>query len=105
MLLCSLFLTGCANGQPAETVTPQEDYSVQSTYIEPMADSYDESLIVNVDTEESTIQFYNLEMCRTYTLQYSTSTGLKNRYGDELVAGQLECGDMVRITFLKIPNN
>lgn len=101
LFLCSLFLTGCANGQPAETVSPQEDYSVQSTYIEPMADSYDESLIVHVDTEESAIQFYNLEMCRTYTLQYSTSTGMKNRYGDELVAGQLECGDMVKITFFK----
>ena len=101
LFLCSVLFSGCVGGQPAETVTPQEEYSVQSTYIEPMADSYDESLIVNVDTGESTIQFYNLEMCRTYTLQYSTSTGLKNRYGDELVAGQLECGDMVKITFFK----
>ena len=75
------------------------DTQVQSTYVEPMADSYDEALLVDINTDESTIRFYNLQAQRTYTLQYDSATRIKNRHGDELVAGQLSCGDPVHITF------
>ena len=75
------------------------DTQVQSTYVEPMADSYDETLLVDINTDESTIRFYNLQAQRTYTLQYDSATRIKNRHGDELVAGQLSCGDPVHITF------
>lgn len=101
ILLCSLVLGGCSSTKPTEVATTEEDYTVQSTYIEPMADSLDECILVGVDPEDMEIQFYNLDMGRTYTLTYNTATGMKNRFNDELVAGQLSPGDMVRITFFR----
>lgn len=100
LFVFSMFIMGCAEETPVAQADP-DDYVVQSTYIEPLADSMDECLVVHVDTEESKIQFYNLKIARTYTLEYNHATGIKNRFGDELVAEQLSDGDMVRVTFIK----
>ena len=56
---------------------------------------------MSVDEEKSQIQFYNLTIGRTYTLSYDGTTGMKNKFGDEMVAGQFASGDMVRVTFIK----
>jgi len=66
-----------------------------------LADSFDEAIIMDVDTEEKSIRFYNLTLGKTYVLNYDQATNIKNRFGDDLVAGQLSSGDMVQVTFLK----
>lgn len=99
IFLCAFLLAGCGSRQEVPATGEDPDTQVQSTYVEPMADSYDEALLVDINTDESTIRFYNLQAQRTYTLQYDSATRIKNRHGDELVAGQLSCGDPVHITF------
>lgn len=99
IFLYAFLLAGCGSRQEEPVTAEVPDTQVQSTYVEPMADSYDEALLVDINTDESTIRFYNLQAQRTYTLQYDSATRIKNRHGDELVAGQLSCGDPVHITF------
>lgn len=92
-------ITGCA-GAPKEP-EPEEEIILQGTYQEKLADSMDEAVIVSIDEENKQLRFYNLTLGRTYTLTYNGATGMKNRFGDEIVTGQLASGDMVRVTFLK----
>lgn len=97
--LCACLLTGCQEN--AAGPEPEEEIIIQGTYKETLADSMDEAVIMSVDEEKSQIRFYNLTIGRTYTLSYNGTTGMKNKFGDEIVAGQLASGDMVRVTFIK----
>lgn len=97
--LCTCFLTGCQENPGVPEA--EEEIIIQGTYKEIFADSMDEAVIMSVDEEKSQIQFYNLTIGRTYTLSYDGTTGMKNKFGDEIVAGQFSSGDMVRVTFIK----
>lgn len=97
--LCTCFLTGCQKNPGVSEA--EEDIIIQGTYKEILADSMDEAVIMSVNEEKSQIQFYNLTIGRTYTLSYDRTTGMKNKFGDEIVAGQFASGDMVRVTFIK----
>lgn len=98
LILAGCFFTGCGKEQ---TQPETEEVLVQSTYQEKLADSMDEAVVMSVNEEEKQIKLYNLTLGRTYSLEYNGATGIKNRFGDELVAGQLAEGDMVRVTFIK----
>lgn len=97
LMIC--LITGCAG--LSDEPKPEEETVLQGTYQEKLADSMDEAVIVSIDEENKQLCFYNLTIGRTYTLTYNGATGMKNRFGDEIVAGQLADGDMVRVTFLK----
>ena len=100
LLLGGLCLIGCGNSQSEQP--PQEEEIIEEIpYRQALADSLDEAVIVSIDQEKSSIRFYNLTLGRTYVLTYNGATGMKNKFGDELVVGQLSEGDMVRVTFLK----
>lgn len=99
LLLCTWIFTGC--GETPGTPEAQEEIVIQGNYKETLADSMDEAVIMSVDEEKNFIQFYNLTIGRTYTLSYDGTTGMKNKFGDEMVAGQFASGDMVRVTFIK----
>lgn len=99
-ILLGYMMVGCSK----ETPKPQpeaEEVTIESTYVEILADSLDEAIIVSVSEGKKEIKFYNLVKGRTYTLTYDGTTGMKNRFGDEIVPGQLAEGDMVRVTFIK----
>ena len=97
--LCTCVFTGCQNNPKGPEA--EEEIIIQGTYKETLADSMDEAVIMSVDEEKSQIQFYNLTIGRTYILSYDGTTGMKNKFGDEMVAGQFASGDMVRVTFIK----
>ena len=99
LLLAGFLLIGCGNSQPEQQ--QEEEIVEQIVYRQALADSLDEAVIVSIDQEKSSIRFYNLTLGRTYVLTYNGATGMKNKFGDELVVGQLSEGDMVRVTFLK----
>lgn len=104
LLLSLIFLGYMLVGCNKETPQPQpeaEEVAIESTYVEILADSLDEAIIVSVSEGKKEIKFYNLVKGRTYTLTYDGTTGMKNRFGDEIVPGQLTEGDMVRVTFIK----
>lgn len=100
LILAGFLLVGCQSAQQVSE-TEEEQVLIQSTYKETLADSLDEAIIMSVNEEKKQIRFYNLTLGRTYTLDYNGATGMKNRFGDEIVAGQLAEGDMVRVTFIK----
>lgn len=93
-----LTLTACGKEQ-AETKEPLPE--LNGNYVEILADSLDQALLMNVDEARGTMQFYNVTMGRTYTLSYNGTTSIQNKYGDELVAGQLKSGDYVYVAFVK----
>ena len=98
MLVMGALFTGCSK----ETPQPEaEEVTIESTYVEALPDSLDEAIIMSVSEGKKEIKFYNLVKGRTYTLTYDGTTTMKNRFGDELVVGQLSEGDMVRVTFFK----
>ena len=66
-----------------------------------MADSLDRAIIQNVDVENQKITFYNLKLGKSYILSYDSATGIKDRHDEELVAPQLQVGDVAFVTFLK----
>ena len=95
IFLCAFLLAGCGSRQEMPVTAEVPDTQVQSTYVEPMADSYDETLLVDINTDESTIRFYNLQAQRTYTLQYDSATRIKNRHGDAKNAMILSGGSLL----------
>ena len=99
LLLVGILLVGCGNSQPEPV--QEEEIAEQIVYRQALADSLDEAVIVSIDQEKSSIRFYNLTLGRTYVLTYNGATGIKNKFGDEIVVGQLSEGDMVRVTFFK----
>ncbi len=107
VLLIMLILSGCANPY-AKTSSDIDDETLEKAseradmHVASLADSMDEeAIVVSVNTIESSMQFYNLSVGRTYTLSYNGLTNIKNRFGDAIVAGQLKEGDVARVTFLK----
>lgn len=66
-----------------------------------LADSLDTAVIESINDKEKTIVFWNLTRGLSYTLHYDSATSIKDCYDQELVAGQLKAGDVVKVTFLK----
>ncbi len=64
-------------------------------------DSADTPVVVDVDEEENTITFLNLEIGRRYTLSMDGTTKLYDKYGESISLSQINKGDIVDITFLK----
>lgn len=104
LVFCAVFmLTGCG-GNPASEPSRQtynENGQVSDNSASLLADSLDRAVVQKVDEKNQTISFYNLTLGKSYTLYYDSATGIKSRYGEELVAGQLQAGDIVDVTFIK----
>ena len=103
-------LSGCSlqglnintNGEDAdtaETMTAQEQQKV----IMPsnIYDSQDTAIVVKKDYEANTIQLQNIRTSRRYTLKYSGTTMIYDRYDEGISMRQLEEGSMVIARFYK----
>ena len=95
LILC-FGLTGCEKKTTQKTNTDYLNTQQESTY-----DSADTAVIVAVNIEANTISFLNLEKDRQYTLSYSGTTILLDRFQNPIVPSQLQIGDIVDVTFLK----
>lgn len=96
-----LLLCGCGREEVTEEPPKSAEY-VKPVYMEQKADSLDEeAVLVSIDEDKKEIRFYNMTAGRIYTLVYDNTTRFSNRFGDELVTGQLSPGDMAVITFIK----
>ncbi len=103
------FLCACSQGAPSVDQTSAEQQESEDTaseaWVSPedlaKADSLDRAIIRQIDTEHQKILFYSLQAQKSYALKYDSSTTIRDRYDQELVAGQLTCGDPVTVTFIK----
>nr|MBQ8253540.1 PEGA domain-containing protein [Lachnospiraceae bacterium] len=105
-IFCAVFmLYGCGsdgqNTTETEDVVWQQELFSESEEKIPQADSLDRAVIQKIDEAKQKITFYNSSVGKSYTLSYDNSTGIKSRYDEELVAGQLTEGDIVEVTFIK----
>lgn len=64
-------------------------------------DSADTPVIVDMNSDDNTVTFLNLEIGRRYTLSMDGTTKLYDKYGESVSLEQIRKGDIVDITFLK----
>ncbi len=98
-----LLFTGCTFGQAdTTTVTTQTNEDTGFILTGPGSyDSADTAVIVEINTNENTITFFNLIVHKNYTLSYDGTTVFTDKYGESLSLVQLKPGDIVDVTFLK----
>lgn len=104
LVFCAVFmLTGCGDNsvQTGNLRSYEESVQVSGDLAPVLADSLDRAVVQKVDETNQAISFYNLALGKSYTLTYDNATGIKSRHGEELVAGQLQPGDVVDVTFVK----
>lgn len=99
-----LLLAGCSLGQTA-VGTPQTEGEQSDTGFlltgPGSFDSADTAVVVGINTDEKTITFFNLIVCKNYTLEYDGTTVFSDKYGETMSLEQLQPGDIVDVTFLK----
>lgn len=97
-------LTACASffghGSGQEPVPTRYDTGYEVTGPDSY-DSADTAVIVEINEDDSTVTFLNLELERRYTLSLDGTTRLCDKYDSALTLSQLQKGDIVDITFLK----
>ncbi len=107
----ALALAGCSlqdiadqlSQNPAADSSAQETQPQQDTAVRPsnIYDSEDTAVVVKKDYEAGTIQLQNIRTSRRYTLNYSGTTRVYNRHGDDISMKQLEEGSVVTARFYR----
>lgn len=106
LILCSvsLTLTSCsgAGGQVQESPEPVQTPDTGFVVKGPDSfDSADTAIVMEKNTGENRITLLNLNVGRNYTLSYDGTTRFHDRYGESIALSQVNCGDIVDVTFLK----
>lgn len=97
-LLCLLFLTSCTQRENAEEEKNTTGFVAAQTGV---YDSADTAVVAEVDMEEKTITFKNMDIKRQYTLSYDGTTFFYDKYGTVISVTQLQKGEIVDVTFFK----
>lgn len=101
--LATMMLSGCSGKQ--EVVSDNSNREQIDTGFELTGpDSYDSAdtpVVVDMDDEDQTVTFLNLELGKKYTLSWDGTTKLYDKYGESISLSQIEKGDIVDIRFLK----
>lgn len=104
-LILTMLLSGCSfPGEDRNTQQQDNPQNADTGFILTGPGSYDSAdtaVIVNIDKEEKTITFLNLEVSKNYTLQYDGTTQFSDKHGQPLSLEQVKEGDIVDVTFLK----
>lgn len=108
-MVCQLFLVlllvlgACAPDSGAEGNSSSQP-SIDIGYEVPGPESYDSidtAVLVEKDTNDSTVTFLNLNRGKRYTLSYDGTTRLSDKYGESISLKQIQVGDIVDVTFMK----
>lgn len=94
--------TGATQVQESQAGTTQERVDTGFVLTGPDSfDSADTPVIVEINEDDKTVTFLNLEIGRRYTLSFDGTTKLYDKYGETVSLNQIQIGDVVDITFLK----
>lgn len=103
-IFCAVFfmMCGCSPAvEETDHMPATEEIVMETEESLRLADSLDRAIVQKIDEAKQKITFYNTNVGKSYTLSYDNATGIKSRHGEELVAGQLQVGDVVEVTFIK----
>jgi hypothetical protein len=94
-------LLGCGNlnspsPPPAATPETQQSFSRHGMY-----DSIDTAIVESVDIANRNITLINTTIDQSYTLEYSGTTTITDKYGLAMAMTQINMGDIVDVYFLK----
>lgn len=64
-------------------------------------DSADTAILIGINEEEKTLQFYNFDVNKSYTLSYDGTTRFSDKYDTSVALSQIKVGELVDVTFLK----
>ncbi len=109
ILSTAFIIAGCSfqNISDGSTLFQEKDTNETQTYQEEAVrpsniyDSEDTAVVVKKDYEAGTVQFQNIRTSRRYTLNYSGTTRLYNRHGEDISMSQLEEGSVVTARFYR----
>ncbi len=100
--ILATFTFGCAQyTQTAQTSTDTAQVAETSVTPANIYDSEDAAVVVKKDTDAGTIQLQNISTSKRYTLNYSGTTSIYNRYGNAISMQQLKEGSVVTVRFYK----
>lgn len=98
VLLCLFLLTSCGQRENAEEDKNTTGFVAAETGV---YDSADTAVVAEVDMDEKTITFKNMDVKRQYTLSYDGTTFFYDKYGTVISVTQLQRGEIVDVTFFK----
>lgn len=64
-------------------------------------DSADTAVVMQIDEENHSVTFMNMDAGKKYTLYYDGTTYIKDKYGSPMAISQIAVGDVVDVCFLK----
>lgn len=104
LLVIGIGLTGCNTNEPdgskdAEELVQAGETPPRSTAGE--YDSMDTVAIKSIDPEVQTITVANIELNKSYTLDYDGTTVIKDKYDNSMSMAQVHPGDIAEVYFLK----
>ncbi|MCR5719297.1 MAG: PEGA domain-containing protein [Lachnospiraceae bacterium] len=104
-------MTGCVGVNKRGSTPKQGNFPVESPapseqkapllYAPDAYDSEDTATVVAKNAKDGTITFLNHDIQRKYTLSYDGTTEFKDKYMQAVSVGQIECGDVVKVRFIK----
>ncbi len=101
----AVVLTACASSSGSGAGQEQPSPTRYDTGYEAAGpdsyDSADTAVVAEINADDNTVTFLNLELGRRYTLSLDGTTRLYDKYDGALTLSQLQKGDIVDITFLK----
>lgn len=97
-LLCLFLLTSCGQRGNAQEDKNTTGFVAAETGV---YDSADTAVVAEIDMEEKTITFKNMDVKRQYTLSYDGTTFFYDKYGTVISVTQLQKGEIVDVTFFK----
>lgn len=101
-LMTTVSLSACSDS--VQTDSQDSNSSVDTGFILAGPDGYDSAdtpIVVDINKDDNTVTFLNLEVSRKYTLSLDGTTHLYDKYGESISLNQIKKGDIVDIKFLK----
>ena len=87
-----------------EVSQPESTERVDTGFVLTGPDSFDSAdtpIVVDINKDDNTVTFLNLDISRRYTLSMDGTTMLYDKYGESISLDQIQIGDIVDVTFLK----
>lgn len=87
-----------------ETISEETRERVDTGFVLTGPDSFDSAdtpVVVDINKDDMTVTFLNLDINRRYTLSVDGTTKLYDKYGESISLNQIQVGDIVDVTFLK----